>query len=180
MHNFCKKYYLVYLIIMTTLESEVVNKTVDLMKQIMGNDFVFHLVEKSIEFVIKFIGKNKLDSYSNEIRKIIMIEKGSHDSNGVIDSIEILSSVKTILKNLYGHFEVIKHNELSKSERKFVKQNINVISQIVLILSIYNLDEDSLIEDKILINILTFIRTVNTLNIDMKVKKTFMSGCVLN
>lgn len=165
---------------MTTLDSRIISKTIVLMRQIMEDEFVPQLVDKTIEFVIKFIGKNKLDSYSNEIRKIIMIEKGSQDNNGIIDGIEILTSVKTILKNLYGHFETIKHKELTKNDRNFVKQHINIISQIVLILSIYNLDEDSLIEDNILISILTFIRTVNTLNIDMKVKKTFASGCFIN
>ena len=136
-----------------------------------------------MEFVTSVIPKNKLAQYVNEFRKVI--ENGKGVDNGVvvlepmnrkvISDIEILQPIKNILVDLYEYLDEIKY-ELNRNARKFVKNNIDLISQIVLIAAMEGVGANDLIDDNVLLFVLSFVNRISTLTLNMSVNN-FMMCC---
>ncbi|AGD92645.1 hypothetical protein LBA_00727 [Megavirus lba] len=130
-----------------------------------------NLIQDTIKFIAKIISREKLEKYTQEIKKIIQIEKGT--GSEIIESVEILVSVKKIIEDLYTYLESIKASILDKSGRNFIKNNIDLIQQVVIMLAIDGLDEVNLIDKETLVNILGFVKTVNNISINMKIRNFF-------
>ncbi|AZL89163.1 hypothetical protein QKC54_gp0676 [Megavirus baoshan] len=166
---------------MTTLEIDfdLSEYGKEILNEIFQNDeSKLNLVQDTIKFVIKTISREKLEKYTQEIKKIIQIEKGT--GSEIIESVEILISVKKIIEDLYTYLESIKASVLDKSGRNFIKKNIDLIQQVVIILAIDGLDETNLIDKETLINILGFVKTVNNISINMKIRNFFLACCTKN
>lgn len=166
---------------MTTLEIDfdLSEYGKEILNEIFQNDeSKLNLIQDTIKFVTKIISREKLDKYTQEIKKIIQIEKGT--GSEIIESVEILISVKKIIEDLYTYLESIKASVLDKSGRNFIKKNIDLIQQVVIILAIDRLDETNLIDKETLINILGFVKTVNNISINMKIRNFFLACCTKN
>ncbi|AEQ33452.1 hypothetical protein CE11_00763 [Megavirus courdo11] len=137
-----------------------------------------NLIQDTIKFIAKIISREKLEKYTQEIKKIIQIEKGT--GSEIIESVEILVSVKKIIEDLYTYLESIKTSILDKSGRNFIKNNIDLIQQVVIMLAIDGLDEVNLIDKETLVNILGFVKTVNNISINMKIRNFFLACCTKN
>nr|URM62043.1 hypothetical protein [Mimivirus sp.] len=135
------------------------------------NEIKRNLIQDTVKFITKIISREKLEKYTQEIKKIIQIEKGT--GSEIIESVEILVSVKKIIEDLYTYLESIKASILDKSGRNFIKNNIDLIQQVVIMLAIDGLDEVNLIDKETLINILGFVKTVNNISINMKIRNFF-------
>ena len=141
------------------------------------------LINRAIEFVVEAIPKNKLAQYVNEIRKLIENDKANLNiinlestNKKFISNIEILEPIKKILENLYDFLEEIKYSKLNRSTRKFVEKNIDLISQIIILASIEGIEMKDLIDENVLIFILSFIDKISTKKLNMSVSN-FMVCC---
>lgn len=153
---------------MTTLD--ISDGAKEVLKEIFKNDAEkISVIERTIKFVDVILEKNKINEYVDEIKKIIAIEK--KEDSVFIESIEILGCIKNILEDLYSHFESIKQSVLSKSDREFIKSNIDVIAQVVLIVAFDQIEDHQLVNQEILIKILSFVRVATVIDINMSVSK---------
>lgn len=118
------------------------------------------LINRSTQFIFMAIEKNKLAEYSINMK-------------GAKDGIDLLDQIKYTLEDLYNQFESIKDTKLSKLGRNFVGENIDLISIILILMS---LDTD-IIPDDILTKILSFVKSMINLDIDMKVERKFLFCC---
>ncbi|QGR54135.1 hypothetical protein [Moumouvirus maliensis] len=166
---------------MTTLNIDV--ELTDQSKEILNEIFKdeeskLAIIKDTVKFVTQIISKDKLEKYTNEIKRIIEIEKGN--GSEIVESVEILISIRKIIEDLYNYLESIKKSLLDKSSRNFIKNNIDLIQQVVIILAIQGLDETNIINKDTLINILSFVKTVNNISINMKIRNFFLTCCFKN
>ena len=150
----------------------------EILAQVFKDDAIkLAVIDRTIKFADVIIDKNKIREYTDEIKKIIAIEQ--KDDPILIESIEILGCIKNILEDLYSHLESIKKSVLTSSDRDFIKNNIDVIAQVVLVVAFDGVEESGLIDKDILIKILSFVRIAAVLDIDMHVSKfsAFFSKC---
>ncbi|AGC02142.1 hypothetical protein H012_gp312 [Acanthamoeba polyphaga moumouvirus] len=163
---------------MTTvnIDIELTNQSKEILKEIFKDDeSKLSIIKDTVKFVSQIISKDKLEKYTNEIKRIIEIEKGN--GSEVIESVEILISIRKIIEDLYNYLESIKKSLLDKSSRNFIKNNIDLIQQVVIILAIQGLDEINVINKDTLIKILSFVKTVNNISINMKIRNFFLTCC---
>ncbi|AVL95002.1 hypothetical protein ma616 [Moumouvirus australiensis] len=166
---------------MTTLNIDV--ELTDQSKEILNEIFKdeeskLAIIKDTVKFVTQIISKDKLEKYTNEIKRIIEIEKGN--GSEIVESVEILISIRKIIEDLYNYLESIKKSLLDKSSRNFIKNNIDLIQQVVIILAIQGLDETNIINKDTLVNILSFVKTVNNISINMKIRNFFLTCCFKN
>ncbi|XWV25886.1 hypothetical protein QJ857_gp1195 [Tupanvirus soda lake] len=133
------------------------------------------IIDKTTNFVLAVISMKKIIQYRNEIKKIIDIENS--DNHPSIEAIEIMISIKNILEDLYSHLESIKESNLTKQERSYVKDNIDIIAQVVIVLAIDAIEDKSIINQDVLIKILTFVKVASVIDINMHVKRSFLLCC---
>ena len=151
---------------------DISDEAKNILSEIFKNDAAKKaLIDKSIAFVLIVIDKNKIKEYTDEVKKIIEIEKG--DGSEFVEAIEILGCIKNILEDLYAHLEEIKAAALSKADRTFVKEHIDIIAQVVIVTALDALEEKNLIDQEILVKILSFVRIAAVLDINMNVSKFF-------
>nr|AEX62537.1 hypothetical protein mv_R332 [Moumouvirus Monve] len=159
---------------MTTvnIDIELTDQSKEILKEIFKDEeSKLSIIKDTVKFVSQIISKDKLEKYTNEIKRIIEIEKGN--GSEVIESVEILISIRKIIEDLYNYLESIKKSLLDKSSRNFIKNNIDLIQQVVIILAIQGLDEINVINKDTLIKILSFVKTVNNISINMKIRNFF-------
>ncbi|BCS83392.1 hypothetical protein QLL95_gp0731 [Cotonvirus japonicus] len=149
------------------------NKAKEVLTELIGNE---NLINEIIKFINTFINEDKLSQYTYEIKKIIL-SVGKGIETGVEESIEILVSIRTILKDLYSHLESLKTTKLTKTDRLFVANNIEYIRHAVIVMAIDGIDESDFISKDGLIKILKFIKSIGHLVIDMTNKKNFPFCC---
>ena len=121
------------------------------------------LIDKSILFVLDFVTEKKFAQYTTEIQKNVVRYAG------MIESVELLAPIKNILEDLYTNFESAK-NDLNKVDRKFIETNIDLISQIIILLAIDGLEVD-LIDRANLVKVLSFLHFFSRPGIDMTTNK---------
>ncbi|AQN68516.1 hypothetical protein [Saudi moumouvirus] len=163
---------------MTTvnIDIELTDQSKEILKEIFKDEeSKLSIIKDTVKFVSQIISKDKLEKYTNEIKRIIEIEKGN--GSEVIESVEILISIRKIIEDLYNYLESIKKSLLDKSSRNFIKNNIDLIQQVVIILAIQGLDEINVINKDTLIKILSFVKTVNNISINMKIRNFFLTCC---
>lgn len=149
---------------------DVSDSAKSILSEIFKNDAIkLAVIDQTIKFVDTVIDKNKIREYVDEIKKIIVIEQ--KDDPIVIESIEILGCIKNILEDLYSHLESIKTSALSSTEREFVKNNIDIIAQVILVVAFDELEDSGFVEKDVLIKILSFVRIAAVLDINMHVSK---------
>ena len=133
------------------------------------------IIDKTIAFVQSIIDQDKINQYIDEVKKIITIVR--RDDSPFVEAIEVLPSIKNIIQDLYAHLELIKSAVLSKSDRDFVKNHIDIIGQTVIISALIEVEEFGLIDKSNLIKILNIVRVASVLSINMDVKKIFGLCC---
>lgn len=143
----------------------------EILRQVFINDpSKLVLINKTIGVVLRTFDKNKINKYSVEIRKNIIIEKG--DDVEYMVGIDILNTIRIILQDLYLHYEINKES-LSKLDRKFIQNNIDIIAQVIIVLAIDIIPENELFDQEVLLKILIFVRATSVLDVDMSVRKYF-------
>ncbi|AGF85111.1 hypothetical protein QJ854_gp671 [Moumouvirus goulette] len=158
------------------IEVELTDQSKEILNEIFKDEeSKLSIIKNTVKFVSQVISKDKLRKYTNEIKNIIEIEKGN--GSEIIESVEILISIRKIIEDLYNYLESIKKSLLDKSSRNFIKNNIDLIQQVVIILAIQGLDEINIINRDTLVNILSFVKTVNNISINMKIKNFFLTCC---
>ena len=144
--------------------------------EVFKNDPVkIAVIDKSINFVLAVISKEKMDQYALEVKTIIAIEQ--RNDLPAFEAIGILSCITNILEDLYSHLESIKASKLTASDRAFVKEHIDVIAQVVIVLAFDAVEDKSNVSQQVLILILSFVRVAAILNINMKVKRCIGFCC---
>lgn len=159
---------------MTTKTSivDISDQSKEILAEIFKNDPAkTAFIDKAVKFVLTIFDKSKIEEYTNEINKIIIIEKGNESE--VVEVIEILVSIKNILEDLYSHLETIKETVLTKDDRQFVKNHIDIIAQVIIIVAIDEIEEKNLIDRETLLKILSFVKVATMIDINMNVKKNF-------
>ncbi|XWV24649.1 hypothetical protein QJ856_gp1135 [Tupanvirus deep ocean] len=133
------------------------------------------IIDKTINFVLAVISLDKINQYRNEIKKIIDIE--NNDNPLSVGAVEIMISIRKILEDLYSYLESIKESKLSKQERAYVKDNIDVIAQVIIVLAMDAIEDKTVINQDTLLKILTFVKVASVIDINMKVNRSFLLCC---
>lgn len=161
---------------MSTPTVDLSDQAKAILTEVFANDSIkIAVIDKSIKFVLAVISKEKIDQYSLEVKNIIAIEQ--RNDLPAFEAIGILSCITNILEDLYAHLESIKVSELSANDRTFVKEHIDVIAQVVIVLAFDAIEDKNIVNQQILVLILSFVRVAAVLNINMKVKKCIGFCC---
>lgn len=150
------------------LEIQLTDKAREVLEQVFNLKSNSPLLNSVVEFITKYLTPTKLQQYVDEIRKILDI-LGKELDTGIELSFEILVSIKNIIEDFYSYLESIKFDLLSKTDRLFVSKHIDLIQQTVIVLAIDKLDESDFISKESLVKILSFVKSINNLTINMKV-----------
>ncbi|AKI80312.1 hypothetical protein QJ850_gp387 [Acanthamoeba polyphaga mimivirus] len=150
------------------LEIQLTDKAREVLEEVFDLKTNSSLLNNVIEFITKYLTPTKLQQYVDEIRKILDI-LGKELDTGIELSFEILVSIKNIIEDFYSYLESIKLDLLSKTDRLFVSKHIDLIQQTVIVLAIDKLDESDFISKESLVKILSFVKSINNLTINMKV-----------
>ncbi|AAV50845.1 hypothetical protein [Acanthamoeba castellanii mimivirus] len=150
------------------LEIQLTDKAREVLEEVFNLKSNSSLLNNVVEFITKYLTPTKLQQYVDEIRKILDI-LGKELDTGIELSFEILVSIKNIIEDFYGYLESIKFDLLSKTDRLFVSKHIDLIQQTVIVLAIDKLDESDFISKESLVKILSFVKSINNLTINMKV-----------
>lgn len=157
---------------MAQVEIDVSDSAKEILATIFKNDDEKKQnLEKAIRFVSAIVDGGKIKEYVDEIKKIIKIEKG--DGSKFIEAIEILGCIANILVDLYDHLEAIKTVALDKNDREFIKSNIDIVAQVIIVVALDHIEEMNFIEKDVLIKILSFVRIAAAIDINMNIKKCF-------
>ena len=160
----------------TKAKGELSDDAKEVLAEVFKNDAAKKaVIDMAIVFVNKVIDNRKIAEYVKEVKKIIEIEKG--DGSQIVEAIEIIGCIKNILVDLYSHLQEIKASALNKADRLFVKENIDIIAQVVIIKAIDELQERKLIDNETFVKILIIVKGLAALNIDMSITKKWFACC---
>jgi hypothetical protein len=126
---------------------------------------------KTYKFALSIISKEKIDKYVEEIKKMIAIDK--RDDPEWIEALEITNCIQVILMDLKEHLEQINESHLSKSDREFIKNHLDIFFQVVIVIAIDNIEDKNIIDKKVLLQILSIVRLLTLVAVNLKVQNCF-------
>jgi len=129
------------------------------------------LIDSTLITINKLIDGTTINKLKSDIKNIITITESKNEKS--VDIVEIITILPKIISNLYNFLEDAKSNQMLNYERKFIKNNIDLISQVVLILSLKELLEKKYVDEKSLIKILRSVKVIISLKIDMSKSFSF-------
>lgn len=131
------------------------------------------LLNTALKLVNRIIDSNSAVTVDQDIKNII---KDFESKKSVtVDIISIIPLIPNIIRNVYVYLETIKKTILSTNDRKFIKANTDLITQIFIIIALRELIVKKYIDEASIVKILTAFKSVFSLSLDMS--KPFKLFC---
>lgn len=127
-------------------------------------------IDYAIGLTNNFISTDKISEFTNIVKKIIAAE--CENEKTVIKILDMLEPIKEIIDELYSELMLVK-SDISYTDRNFIKNNIDIIVQTVILESCKELVDFGLVNQDEFIQVLIFIKTLYLAKIDMSVRKRF-------
>lgn len=131
------------------------------------------LLNTALKLVNRIIDSNSAITVDDDIKKII---KDFESKKSVtFDIISIIPIIPNIIRNFYVYLETIKKTILATNDRKFIKANTDLVTQIFIIITLQELIVKKYIDEDSVVKILKAFKSVFSLKLDMS--KPFKLFC---
>ena len=127
-------------------------------------------IDNAITLVNQIISIDQINQFISIVKNLVSVEHENEPTP--IKILDMLEPIKEILDQLYSDLVLIKA-DLSGVNRTFIQNNIDVIAQVIILMSCKELIDLGYINQNELTKILIFINALHITNIDMTIKKCF-------